>query len=173
MVGSRLNVNLNDPEDVRKKLPKVRAALEEKQREVEAWSTLVNTLEVISAEQNTAPAAKDTRPARRRSAPRRQRSSSPAQDAVVGVIAEHLRPMRAAEVAKILGRPRNPVSAAMWGAAKAGRLQQIGDGLYAAPGWHPPTRPNLLASSNGSDPGAAEVELPPGNQGDETGVSRE
>lgn len=180
MVGSRLNVNLNDPDDVRKKLPKVRAALEEKQREVDAWSDLVKTLEFIASADASA-GSKDTSSTRQSSSRRQSRSAgsrsqgsqSPAKDAVVRVITEHNRPMRAPEVASILNRERNAVNAAMWGAAKAGRLRALGEGQYAPPGWQSPAEPNLLASTNGSGPGANEAELPPEPREERPGVPEE
>lgn len=137
MPNGRFTVDLNDPEDVRKKLPRARAIAEERQRALETWTNVVKTLEGLADESTEASSPAEPKPARARKPSRTSKSHSPAQDAVIRVVNEHGRPMRAAEVGAIIGGKRNTVSAAMWGAAKRERLKKVGEGLYAPMDYQP------------------------------------
>lgn len=153
----QLRVNLADPQDIKAKLPHAqtmldakRRAVKEAERDFDNWALLVKRLEVLAGVEAKGK-AKGAAPGKH---------GAPMQDAVVQVVENEGRPMTPPRVAEILredGVPvtsTNAINAALYAAAKRGRLVRPRKGLYAPKGYGDPDAEaaldNLLASNSGA-----------------------
>jgi hypothetical protein len=144
----KLTVDLADPRDIRDKLPEARRILAMKreaatraQDEVRGWERLVENLATIATpteatlngqgrlQETVREMALTVTPVK----PPKRRHASPRQDAVVTIINASSAPMKAAGVAVAMGEPENvnSINAALWAAARAGRIEKVGRSLYA------------------------------------------
>jgi hypothetical protein len=131
---SPVEVNLADPEAIREKLPEVhrwvegkRGAVQRSQRELETAEALLEQLKALAG---TTPTSSSVDRGKVESS----RKDASAQDAVIRVINDAKRPLRAVDVASEIDVPvkRETVNWALWHAEKEGLIQRVSQGLYAA-----------------------------------------
>jgi hypothetical protein len=135
-----LSVNLDDLQDIREKLPRIRQRRAEKQRELEAlqaevhwWSAQADSLAARIREQAPSPVPADTPPQR----------AAPAQERAIKALEKAGRPMGPSALYRFMvgegldAKNANAVGANLWAAAKAGRIKQNPDGAYVPLSWEP------------------------------------
>jgi hypothetical protein len=150
--SGNLSVDLDDPQDIRNKLPDVRRRYAAKRRELEEleaqvryWGQFVDLLAAMVGEK---------RPTERESDSGALRKSAPGQDRAVAALEKAGRPMGPSAlyrfmVGENMPAPKNPnaLGANLWAASRAGRVRQTPEGLYAPLSWEPPQDP--LAADHG------------------------
>jgi hypothetical protein len=164
-----VELNLADPDAIRRKLPELyewverkRRAVEQAQRELETTETLVEQLRALAGSASLPTSGKlDSG----------QKEAS-AQDAVVRVINEAKRPLRAVDVAGKLDNPikRDTVNWALWHAEKEGLIKRVSQGLYASLDYQSPPEdhpsPEIgLPSGDVNPPSAREARRQRGRGG--------
>jgi hypothetical protein len=142
-------INLADPEAMRRELPQARrlyesklADLKELHQEVEHLRAIVEHMAALVGE------PLDTSGAVEETSGKRGKQPAPAQQAAAAVIHRARRPMRPREVATELGKDANAVGAALWAAAKNGLVKKLEAGLYAPRDYIPPPE-SLLPDGEG------------------------
>lgn len=133
-----LSVDLDDPQDIREKLPRVRERHAEKQRELEAlqaevrwWSHQADSLAERIGEKSSAPASTDA-PLQR---------AAPAQERAIMALEKADRPMGPSALYRFMvgegleAKNPNAVGANLWAAAKANRVKRTPDGRYVPLSW--------------------------------------
>jgi hypothetical protein len=134
---SPVEVNLADPEAIRKKLPEVhrwvegkRGAVHRTQRELETAEALLEQLKALAGIASPSSSVD-------KGEVESSRKDASAQDAVIRVINDAKRPLRAVDVAIEIDAPvkRETVNWALWHAEKEGLIQRVSQGLYAPLGY--------------------------------------
>lgn len=142
-------INLADRASIREQLEAARAIYEARNAQLKDLYQEVEHLRAI-VEHMAALAGERLEPVEpNANANSAKRSASPAQDETVAIVLKHRRPMKAAEVARELGKESNAVGAALWAAANNRRLRKTGPGLYAPPDYIPP--PDTLLAPQDRD----------------------
>jgi hypothetical protein len=129
-------IDIADPESVRRRIPEISALVEQKreeiraaQRDFEYWAAVLEHLELIAGE-----------PPKARPRGRAQRRRPTIFDSVVEEVQRAGKPLTAPEITAqlaLIGRSVNPktVSWSLWKANQEGLIGRVGPGLYARVGY--------------------------------------
>jgi hypothetical protein len=161
MMVTDLSLNLADPQEVRAKMPEIRALLAEARQELRALEDQVELLARIVGENPPASLVRETSrgrsaPGRGRKPPKRRQTqkAAPSQERAVQALERAGCPMGPADLfrfmeARGMDRPTtvSALNALLWAASKKGRVVKAPGNVYEPPGGFPAHAANGMAVS--------------------------